>query len=110
MKHRPRSHSLLAAIVGVLLRAAGGVLLFIPGPGRLLVVFGLALIASHSRRLSRLLDRAEPWLRSLARRVKRRWGAMPGRAKLGVVIGMAAFASAGLLCMWRFVVAAYLLG
>src|SRR5262245_13074391 len=57
MKDKPRGHSLLALLFGVALVGGGVVLLFVPGPGSLLIVFGVALIASHSRRLSHLLDR-----------------------------------------------------
>jgi hypothetical protein len=110
MKEKPRGHSVVALIIGVLLVAGGVVLLFIPGPGSLLIAFGLALIASHSRKLSGLMDRAEPKLRRLGRRGKHEWEAMPGRAKLGIILALGSLALAGGLGMWKFVVAAYLLG
>ncbi len=110
MQHRPRSHGALALGVGVVLLVGGVVLLFMPGPGLLLIVFGLALVASHSERLSRLLDRAEPALRRFGRHAKLRWQAAPGRAKVGLLLGLASAAGAFLVLAWRFVVAAYLLG
>jgi hypothetical protein len=110
MKQKPRSHNAVALGLGVLLVVGGGVLLFMPGPGSLLIVFGLGLIASHSRRLAGVLDRAEPRARSVGRRVKRTWRRLSQRGKVGVVVGLAAVAAGGMLFMWRFVVSAYLLG
>jgi hypothetical protein len=110
MKHRSRKHSVMAVALGVVLLASGVVLLFIPGPGLLLIVFGLALIASHSTRLSALLDRTEPRLRAAGHAIKQRWQAMPGRAKLSVLIAIAAVTGAVMLAMWKLVVSAYVLG
>jgi len=109
MEHRPRGHSLIAVGVGVVLIVAGIVMLFTPGPGSVAIVFGFALIASHSKRMSGVMDRAEPKLRELAHRISRKWKAAPRGAKLCVMLGAAALAGAGLLFTWRFVVAAYLL-
>jgi len=110
MQHRSRAHSVLAVALGILLLVGGVILLFMPGPGLLLLVFGLALIASHSRRLANLLDRAEPALRHAARKTRSQWQALPGRAKTGLVIGVAMVAASACLAMWQLVVSAYLLG
>ncbi len=110
MTHRSRSHSVLAVGAGFVLLAGGVVLLFIPGPGLLAIVFGLALVASHSQRLSSLLDRTEPALRRFGRKSQRRWHAMPARAKLGILFGVGALAGACTLAMWKVAVAAHLVG
>lgn len=110
MQHKPRGHSIIMLVVGLVLVAIGVVLLFIPGPGSLFIVFGLALFASHSRRLSDLMDRGEPALRRFGHRVTNRWKGMPGRAKLGVIMSLALLGVAMCLGMWKFVVSAYLLG
>ena len=110
MQRKPRGHSLIALLLGILLVAGGVVLLFIPGPGSVLIVFGFALIASHSKKLSALMDRMEPKLRAFGHRTVRRWKAMPRQKKVILIAAVAAFAAAGLLFMWRFVVSAYLLG
>jgi hypothetical protein len=60
-------------IAGVGLLAGGVVLLFIPGPGLLLLVFGAALVAGESKAVARLLDRAEPPLRRAAGRAADGW-------------------------------------
>ncbi len=77
---RARKHSharrILGALVGVLLVAAGLIMLFIPGPGILTAIFGFALLSSQSRWLASAMDRAEPRLRAWAsgmRRRVRRW-------------------------------------
>jgi uncharacterized membrane protein HdeD (DUF308 family) len=110
MKDKPGSHSLVAIVIGVLLVVGGIVLLFIPGPGSLLIVFGFALIASHSKKLSGMMDRTEPKLRRIGRRGMRRWKAMPGRAKLSVILALGMLAVAAGLGAWKYVVGAYLLG
>ena len=110
MQHKPRGHSILMLAVGIVLVAGGIVLLFIPGPGSVLIVFGLGLIASHSTRLSDLMDRGEPALRRFGHRVVHRWKGMPGAAKLSVITSIALLGFALCLCMWKFVVSAYLLG
>ncbi|MGE0790935.1 MAG: PGPGW domain-containing protein [Sandaracinaceae bacterium] len=73
MQQAGRGLLIALVVLGSLLVAGGGVLLFVPGPGLLLIVFGLALIAGVSKTLARLLDRAEPRVRSGARRVKAWW-------------------------------------
>jgi hypothetical protein len=60
-------------LVGVGLLAGGVVLLFIPGPGLLLIVFGAALVAGESAAVAGLLDRAEPPLRERAARLAAWW-------------------------------------
>ena len=109
MKQRSRKHSLVAVLIGVVLLVAGFAFLFIPGPGLPLIVFGLGLIASHWKRLADLLDRTEPRLRRAGHGVRHQWKAMPGHAKLSVMLGLAALAGALALAIWRFVVAARLL-
>lgn len=108
-REHSRRHNIVSLALGVLLLAGGVVLLFIPGPGLLLIVFGLALVASHSRRLSEGLDRVEPKLRRSGRRMTRWWRARSHAQKIGLVIGALVIASAALMAIWKWVVAAYLL-
>lgn len=72
MKEKSRAHSVVALIAGIVLVAAGIALLFLPGPGSVLIVFGVGLFASHSERLASWLDRTEPKLRSRYHRMKRK--------------------------------------
>jgi hypothetical protein len=60
-------------VAGLVLLAIGIVLLFIPGPGTLVMLAGVGLFAGDSRRLARLLDRGEPPARRLVRRVAGWW-------------------------------------
>jgi hypothetical protein len=110
MRKRSRKLNVLGLVVGIALLAAGVAFCFLPGPGTVLIVFGLALVGARWERMAKLMDRAEPRVRHFGHRQKQRWKAMPGSAKLSVMLGLAAFAVAGLLFMWRFVVSAYLLG
>jgi len=60
-------------VLGIVLLAGGIVLLFIPGPGLLLIAFGGGLLAQESLWLARRLDRLELVLRRLVRRVSASW-------------------------------------
>jgi hypothetical protein len=55
------------ACLGGVLFGAGVVMLFIPGPGLLAMLFGLALIATSWRRLAAWLDLGEVRIRSWRR-------------------------------------------
>lgn len=70
MKLRPHWHSVIALGAGVVVIGTGVVLLFLPGPGTVLIVAGTGLAASHSARLAGWLDRTEPRLRDWFHRVK----------------------------------------
>jgi hypothetical protein len=63
----------LALVFGPVSIVAGVVMLFIPGPGLLFVVLGLALLCGRWRWLARQLDRAEPPVRRRARSWRDRW-------------------------------------
>jgi hypothetical protein len=73
--HRPQYRKLrmLALFVGPLLAVGGVVMLFVPGPGLLFIVFGLALLGGQSRKLAGWLDRREPPVRRGFSRVRARW-------------------------------------
>jgi hypothetical protein len=101
MKQRSRWHSVGALIAGLVLVAGGIVLLFIPGPGTPLIAFGLALIGSHWKRLSDLLDRGEPRIHAAGRHIARHWKRLPTGAKTSIVLGGLALVAAGGLGMWH---------
>jgi uncharacterized membrane protein YbaN (DUF454 family) len=109
MQKKSRKHAAVTLALGVLLLAAGVVLLFIPGPGLPLIVFGLALVATHSRRLSDHLDRLEPSLRHQGHRLAERWNAMPRRNKAALITGSLVLVSLFLMAIWKWVVVAYIL-
>lgn len=90
-----------AVVLGTLLVAFGVVLLFVPGPGLLLVVFGLALIASVSRPLATLLDRGEPIARRGARRVRTAWQSASVAAKLAASVALLTLGVAAALGLYR---------
>jgi hypothetical protein len=97
--------SYLPTIVGVLLLLGGIVLLFIPGPGLLLIAFGAGLVARQSLSLARMLDRLELQLRRLARNLRRLWkGASTGaRAAFlaGCLICAGGVGYLGYLLLWK---------
>ena len=109
MKHRSRTHGVIAVAIGIVLLAGGFVLLFMPGPGIPLIVFGLALIAAHSQRLSGFLDTGECRLRRLGRHTKARWVAMSGASRVSVIVAIGAVVGAAMMVMWKFVVSTYVL-
>jgi hypothetical protein len=79
---------------GAVLLAVGVVLLFIPGPGLLLIAFGGALIARQSAWLAKRLDRLEPVLRRYARKT-RTGGRRSSVAVRGAIVTAAAIVAAG---------------
>ncbi len=87
---------IVVPVIGILLLAGGVVLLFIPGPGLLLIAFGAALIAQQSLWLARLLDRLEPVLLRLARSAKSLWKKAATPVKAVIVSGAALVAAAAI--------------
>ena len=97
-EQRSRVQRLVYLGLGTLLLAGGVVLLFIPGPGLLLILFGAALFAGESRWLAGQLDRAEPVVRRVAHRALDRWRAaslLARAALVTLVVAVAAAAAAG---------------
>lgn len=68
-KSASRGKDVARVAIGLGLIIGGIVLLFIPGPGMLLILFGVALFAGQSQRLAALLDRGEVWARDRWRRM-----------------------------------------
>jgi len=73
VQHESRAARAAHVVIGLVLVAAGVVMLFIPGPGILAILFGLALIGGVSRTIAERMDRAETrtrawWARRRARR------------------------------------------
>lgn len=58
-RHASHAARIVRLLIGIVVLAAGIAMLVLPGPGILGTVFGLALIAAHSRWLAERLDRAE---------------------------------------------------
>jgi ferric-dicitrate binding protein FerR (iron transport regulator) len=109
MQRKSRKHAAVALALGVLLLAGGVALLFIPGPGLPLIVFGLALVASHSNRLSNLLDRTEPRVRARGRDARSWWRRRSHAERVADVGSTLAIVAVGLMPIWKWVVVAYLL-
>lgn len=80
---RSRKHShvrrIVGGLLGVLLVVAGFVMLFIPGPGILTAIFGLALLSSQSHWLASRMDRAEPRVRAWVARIRKPKASSPRR-------------------------------
>jgi hypothetical protein len=103
MKQQGRALLVGTTTLGAILLVGGIVLLFIPGPGPLVSIFGLALLAGVSGTLARMLDRAEPPVRRWARRAKQRWtrASMPAKAALiALAVAAAGAAAFGAYRVW----------
>ena len=94
MAHHSRALVVARLALGVLLLVIGFALLFIPGPGTLVIAFGLGVLAGRSKRLAAALDRAEPTVRRWLEAVVDRWKRLPGIAKCGIVVVATAAAAA----------------
>jgi hypothetical protein len=95
---------LLTTMLGVLLLGAGGFLLFVPGPGLLLIAFGAALVAQQSRGLAKALDRLEPPQRKLTRKARDFWKQTSGAARAATValVSISAGGAALVTYLWLF--------
>jgi len=101
LKRGGKALSVGMAMVGALLVAAGVFLLFVPGPGLLVGIFGLALLVGISPRLARALDRSEPVVRGWASRAKTRWLQASSATRIAACAIGAAIAGAAVYGMYR---------
>jgi hypothetical protein len=69
---KSKAKTVARIVVGLVLCLGGIVLLFIPGPGLLVILFGMALFAGESKWLATRLDRAEVWTRARWRRFRKK--------------------------------------
>ena len=72
VQHKSVAARAVYVVIGIVLVAAGIVMLFIPGPGILAMLFGIALIGGVSARIAERMDHAESrtrawWARRRAR-------------------------------------------
>jgi len=73
-------------VVGLLVAAAGIVLMPLPGPGILIVALGAAMLSQGSKGMARVLDWLEVRARKLAEKAKRAWTAAPMPIKGAVAL------------------------
>jgi hypothetical protein len=90
-------------VAGLVLVAIGIVLLFIPGPGTILIAFGLGVLAGRSKRLAGWLDRAEPVVRRWLDSARRRWKRLPRIAHVAIVVGALAAAGGAAYLAWSLI-------
>jgi uncharacterized RDD family membrane protein YckC len=103
-QHGSRAGAIARIVVGVLLVVAGIVMLVIPGPGLVAMLFGFGLIGGSSKTIARALDRIEPGMRRQGRRAVRAFRhSSPIVKGLIVVVAAAACAGAAWL-MWHYVI------
>lgn len=67
------SHRIGKLFLGITLVVAGVLLLFIPGPGSVLIVIGAALLGEESLVIARWLDALEIRLRKISSSALRKW-------------------------------------
>ncbi len=77
-------------ICGPLLVVAGFLFLPTPGPGYIIIVIGLGMVAGELLVMARHFDRMEVRLRKAARRAKGMWARVPVAARFSVLLGAAA--------------------
>ena len=81
-----RAGAVVRIALGVLLLVGGIALLFVPGPGLLVMLFGLGLLGGQSQHLARGLDRVEPPLRRIGRRMVGVWKRRSRGAQSAIVV------------------------
>lgn len=101
--HLRASRSLRAGALacGVLLVLAGAAMLFLPGPGLLVLLLGLALFGGESRRLSSWLDRVEPWLRARAEAAVAWWNRRARVTRAALIVLAMAVTSVAMHAWWQ---------
>lgn len=105
LKEKSRWELVLRVVLGLVLFAAGVVMLVVPGPGLLGMALGLAMFAGQSRFIATWLDRGEVKARELWGKGKRWWlASTPGIKVLMVALAVVVAASAALV-MYRLVLA-----
>ncbi|MBA3818720.1 MAG: hypothetical protein H0X17_07495 [Deltaproteobacteria bacterium] len=102
MKGQPRWLAIVRAAAGVALIGAGVVFMVLPGPGLLGVVFGLALLAGMSRKLSHLMDRVEPRLWTAFRHARAWWTARSTVAKVALIALAAVVVALAAYLAWTY--------
>ena len=102
MRRKSKPVRIGALALGGLLFAAGIAMLFLPGPGILFAIFGLALFAGQSRILADKLDRAEPPVRQRTRAIKRKWSGLPRPLQAALIAIAAMLAIAAIVLGWRW--------
>lgn len=98
-QHGSRALRALGIVCGTLLVLAGIAMCFLPGPGLLVILLGLAMFGGESRRLARWLDRLEPTARRRAAAAKRWWRARSLVTRAGL-IGLAMLATGLAMRAW----------
>jgi hypothetical protein len=88
--------------LGVLLVAAGIVMLFAPGPGLLVALFGFGLLGGESAWLADRLDRVEPAMRRGGRALVSRWRQLGTAAQVAVVTFAVIAVTAAAYLVWRW--------
>jgi uncharacterized protein (TIGR02611 family) len=83
------SFQVIFNVVGGVMVVGGGLVAVPgPGPGWLIILLGLVMIAGESLSFARFADRAEIKLRRLARRVAAVWAASPASAKVLMMLAL----------------------
>lgn len=85
---------ILNVVGGVMVVGGGLIAVPGPGPGWLIILLGMVMIAGESLSFARFADWAEIKLRRLARRVASVWAASPAAAKVLTILALTVCATA----------------
>lgn len=102
-QHGTRAGAVARIALGVLLLVGGIALLFMPGPGLLVMLFGLGLLGGQSEHLAKTLDRVEPVMRRIGRRLVQVWRRRSHRAQAAFVVVAALLCGAAGYSAWKVV-------
>ena len=98
-EHGSRTLRVLGIVCGALLVVAGIAMCFLPGPGAITILLGLAMFGGESRRLARRLDHMEPAIRRKAKAIGR-WWKRRSLVSRGAMIAVAMFATGLAMRAW----------
>jgi uncharacterized membrane protein YbaN (DUF454 family) len=97
--HGSRTLRVLGILCGVVLVAAGIAMCFLPGPGAITILLGLAMFGGESRRIARWLDHMEPPARRKATAAAH-WWSRRSLLSRGVMIALAMVATGLAMRFW----------
>ena len=108
--HRHQRYSSGRSVLRMVFGVLGGFLVMVggviavpgPGPGWLIILLGLGMVAGESLFFARLIDGAETILRQATRRISNTWRTSPASGKVLICLAILACAAAsgyGIYCL-----------
>lgn len=97
-----RAGAVARLLAGIVLVTTGIVMLFIPGPGLIALLFGFGLLGGQSKMMARGLDRVEPVMRHTTKQAVRTFEDLSPPTRIALVAVAALLAAGAVYLAWRW--------